>query len=235
MSRLWEGLMQVVYPHHCFLCNEVLPAHQRLCAACAQKAPYVLPPVCELCGRGEDSCSCGNRHRAFARCVTPFYYRDAAKSGVETLKEHGYRVTVDGFGEEMAEMVRREYGGIAFDWVTAVPLHRQDWRRRGFDQAALLAQNVAARIGVPYLTCLRKVTATQPQKELSALQRSGNLLGVFDILCPEKVEDSTILLVDDVITTGATLDECAKMLKIYGAREVYALTAAGAVLKKAEK
>jgi predicted amidophosphoribosyltransferase len=80
---------------------------------------------------------------------------------------------------------------------------------------------------------LTKITVTAPQKELKAVERSGNLLGVFDV-CGE-VSGKTILLVDDVITTGTTLDECAKMLKIFGAEEVYAVTAAAACLSNDEE
>lgn len=227
---LWTAL----YPQHCFLCGEVILPRQRLCRDCRERAPYVLPPVCALCGRGKDKCSCGGRHHAFERCVTPFYYTDRVKSGIADLKNDGYTVTVEGFAEEMAEAVRREYGGVPFTLVTAVPLHPRERRRRGFDQASRLAAALADRLGLPYRPVLSKLTVTRPQKELPALERSGNLLGVFEVDEPAVVDNRTVLLVDDVITTGSTLDECAKMLKIYGAVEVYAVTAAGALLQKSE-
>ena len=141
-------------------------------------------------------------------------------------------MTVEGFAAEMAEVVRREYGGLPFDCVTAVPLHKRELLDRGFNQAEKLGQALARRMGIPYATVLTKITATAPQKELSAVERSGNLLGVFDV-CGD-VAGKTILLVDDVITTGATLDECAKMLKIFGAEEVYAVTAVAACLSNEE-
>ncbi len=222
--------LTALYPHHCFLCGEVLLPRQRLCAACRERAPYVLPPVCELCGRGKERCRCEGRRHAYERCITPFYHTDRAKQGIATLKQEGYGVTVEGFAAEIAEVVRREYGGLPFTLVTSVPLHPKDRRRRGFDQSALLGQALAARLELPYLPVLAKVFTTRPQKELSALERSGNLLGVFEVTRPRLIEDKTVLLVDDVVTTGATLDECAKMLKIYGAVEVYAVTAAGAVM-----
>jgi ComF family protein len=156
-----------------------------------------------------------------------------AQTGIYTLKSPGYRVTVDGFADEMVEMVRREYGGIAFDCVTAVPMHKRECRERGFNQAQRLAQAVALRLRLPYETLLTKITVTAPQKTLTAVERSGNLLGVFDV-CGD-VSGKTILLVDDVITTGATLNECAKMLKLFGAHEVYAVTAAAAVLPSGKK
>lgn len=226
--------LTAVYPRYCFLCGCTILPRQRLCETCRQQASYVLPPVCELCGRGKDACICGGHRHAYERCVTPFYHTDEVKTGIAALKNEGYAVTVEGFAAEMAEVVRREYGGLPFGLVTAVPLHPKDRRRRGFDQSALLGRALADRLDLPFLPVLTKIAATRPQKELTALERSGNLLGVFDVDTPTAVEDRTVLLVDDVITTGATLDECAKMLKIYGAVEVYAVTAAGALLQKSK-
>jgi len=229
MSVLVDKLLTVFYPHHCFLCNAVLPSDKRLCADCVNRAPYVLPPVCQRCGRGEDVCICGGRTHAFERCVSPFYHEGVAQESVLRLKQQYDTVVAAGFAAEMAEVIRREYGGIAFDLVTSVPLHKKDLRARGFDQAQGLAEALADRLGLPYEAVLTKLTHTQPQKELTAIRRRGNLLGVFDVTAD--VTGRTILLVDDVITTGSTLDECAKMLKIFGAEEVYAVTAAAAGLK----
>lgn len=232
MMKWLRALLTFLFPHHCYFCNEVILPRQRLCADCAEKAPYILPPVCERCGRNADRCHCGKHHQHFERCVSPFYHEGVVQDGIQQLKNQNYRVTADGFAAEMAEVVRREYGGIAFDAVTSVPLHKKDFNRRGFDQAAALGWALAQRMNLPYEAVLTKLTHTEPQKELSAIRRRGNLLGVFDVV--GEVSNRTFLLVDDVITTGSTLDECAKMLKLYGAAEVYAVTAAAAVLKKDE-
>ena len=222
----------MLFPHHCFACGEVIVPRQQMCERCRETMPYILPPLCPCCGRNEETCVCRGRRRHFERCVSPFYYEESAKQGISYLKNRGYRVTVEGFASHMAELVRREYGGIPFDYVTGVPLHVKEHRERGFDQSALLAKSLAKHVGVPYLPLLYKCIHTRPQKELTALERSGNLLGAFDVKDPDAVQGKTLLLVDDVITTGATLDECAKMLKIYGVEEVYAITAVAAVLKK---
>lgn len=229
MSGLLDSLFTAFYPNHCFLCDEVLLPHQRLCEACLHNAPFVLPPVCERCGRGVDVCICGGHTHAFERCISPFYHKGVAQSAILGLKERYDVVVADGFAAEMAEVVRREYGGIPFHMVTSVPMHKKDLHARGFDQAAGLAKALARRLDLPYTAALSKLTYTQPQKELIAIQRRGNLLGVFDVV--EDVSECNVLLVDDVITTGSTLDECAKMLKIFGASEVYAVTAVAAGLK----
>ncbi len=229
MSSLKEKLLTILFPNHCFLCRAVLPMHQRLCGDCLPRAPYILPPVCPQCGRSEDVCICGGHTHAFERCVSPFYHEDMVRDSILRLKQEYDTAVAEGFAAEMAEVIRREYGGIAFDLVTSVPLHKKDLHARGFDQAQGLAVALARRLGLPYAAVLTKLIQTQPQKELTAIRRRGNLLGVFDVTA--EVEGRTILLVDDVITTGSTLEECAKMLKIFGAAEVYAVTAAATGLK----
>ncbi len=232
MSRVGVWLLHLFFPCRCCLCGCVVGLGESLCAACRSKAPYVLPPVCDLCGRGEDYCTCRRRHRTYERCVMPFYYDGLGEQGIGQLKNAADSSVADGFAVEMAEVLRREYGGIAFDCVMPVPLYKGDERQRGYNPSALLARSLARLTGIPYLPLLRKMIRTVPQKELTAVQRSGNLLGVFTVDKPACVVGKTVLLVDDTITTGATLDECAKMLKIYGAVAVYAITAAAAVKKE---
>ena len=233
MSGWKKTLLNLFFPHHCFLCSTVLPQDKHMCAECMPRAPYILPPVCPQCGRSEDVCICGHHTHAFERCISPFYHKDMVQEAILHMKQVYDTVVAEGFALEMAEVIRREYGGIAFDFVTSVPLHKKDRQVRGFDQARGLAEALARRLGLPYAAVLTKLTHTQPQKELTAIRRRGNLLGVFDVIAD--VEGRTILLVDDVITTGTTLDECAKMLKIFGAEEVYAVTAAAAGLKSDDR
>lgn len=233
MKPWGQALLTVLFPHHCFLCGEVILPRQRMCEDCARQVPYILPPLCERCGRNEDDCVCRGHSRAYERCISPFYHKGVVKRGVQSLKQNNYTAVTEGFAAEMAEVVRREYGGIAFDLVTAVPMHRKDLRRRGFDQAAGLARALSGMMGVPYAPVLTKLRHTEPQKELSAIRRRGNLLGLFDVTAD--VTGQTILLVDDVTTTGSTLEECAKMLKIFGAEEVYGVTAAATLLQWEEK
>lgn len=230
MREFLNRFLTALFPKRCFLCGEVILPRQRLCSTCVEKAPYVLPPVCERCGRGVDVCTCKGHHRHFDRSVSAFYHKDSAYRSLQGMKTYDDAVVTEGFATEMAEVVRREYGGISFDCVTSVPMHKKDYRDRGFDQAAGLAKDLARILDVPYGVLLQKIIRTEPQKEMTAIRRRGNLLGVFDAVAP--VTGQRILLVDDVITTGSTLDECAKVLKIYGAEEVYGVTAVAAVLQK---
>ncbi len=232
MNAAVSFLINLLYPDRCYVCGEVIPWRSGLCPSCRENALYVLPPVCDHCGRGEEYCTCEKRARAFTRCVMPFYYDGPLRRGIPAFKKTGGRPYVEGLSREMAEVIRREYGGVRFDFVTAVPLYPADERRRGHNPAALLARSLARQLLLPWRSVLIKITPTLPQKELPAARRAGNLLGVFEVA--GDVAGKTVLLVDDVITTGSTLEECAKMLQLYGAAEVYAVTAACTVLKKSE-
>ncbi len=234
MSTLGSWVLNLIFPSRCCLCGAVVRWRTSLCASCRKTAPYVLPPVCDLCGRGEDICCCNRRQHAFERCVMPFYYDGDAERGILRLKRDGDTSVTYGFAFEMAEVVRREYGGIAFDAVMPVPMVKADELERGYNVAVLMAKPLAELTGIPYMPRLRKLYHTIPQKQLDALRRSGNLLGAFTVDKPQEIVGKTVLLVDDTITTGATLHECAKMLKIYGAEAVYAVTATGSIKKDSQ-
>lgn len=231
MNRALSWLSNLFFPQRCCLCGKVIEWRQTMCADCRREGPYVLPPICDLCGRAEDTCSCRKRRRHYERCVMPFYYDGIGKSGIGQLKNAADSAVADGFAAEMAEVMRREYGGIAFDCLMPVPQYPKDERKKGYNPAALLARALSRCTGIPYVDGLRKLYHTKPQKELRAVARSGNLLGAFTVDEPTAAKDKCVLLVDDTITTGSTLDECAKMLKIYGARAVYAATAASSIYK----
>jgi ComF family protein len=158
----------------------------------------------------------------------PFYYKGRGKDGISQLKTAADCTVAEGFAAEMAEVIRREYGGIAFDCVMPVPQYKADERKKGYNPAALLARALSRCTGIPYACGLRKLIHTTPQKELRAVARSGNLLGAFMVDDPKIVADKVVLLVDDTITTGATLEECAEMLYAAGAEKIVAITVASA-------
>ncbi len=241
LARVRRWLVALLLPQRCCLCGQVIDWQDHLCTACREEAPWILPPVCPLCGRREKHCGCGGRSRHFERCVSALGYEGRGQDGIRRLKETGDACTVEGLAAEAAEVLRREYGGLPFTLVTAVPQHPADARRRGHDPAGLLAAAIARQIGVPYVPTLCKIRRTRPQKELSAAARQSNLLGAFAVRgpvlsaarrrpgrknAPVSLDGAVVLLTDDVVTTGATLDECAKTLKLAGAAAVYAVTAA---------
>ncbi len=232
-TRTWrQRLVAVLYPERCCGCGKVVVCGELVCAACRQQLVPILPPLCPLCGRHIADCRCGKHQRHTDRCIAAFYYEGAARAAIHRLKFKDKPYAAELLYEAMTQAVMREYAGISFDCIIPVPISAQTRRVRGYNQSALLAKGLSQRLGIPWSETLVKCWHTAAQRDLPAYRRSGNVLGVFDTNGSIPLAGTTILLVDDTNTTGATMDECAKMLKIYGAAAVYAVTAAATRLSK---
>lgn len=220
----------VLFPERCVCCGEVIPPPQDICAGCNSVIPRVGEPVCPYCGCEKPFCTCQKHRRLYKRVVAPFYYDGAAKTGMLSMKQSGNPLHAAFFSENMAERVRQYYDEIAFDAVVYVPSFPKVEKRRGFNPGYMVAKGMANALELPIWHALLKLADNPPQKGLPAEERSGNVLGVFEVAEGVSVRGKTLLLADDIVTTGATMEECAKMLKIHGAREVYAV--AGCISRK---
>lgn len=221
----------------CAVCTASLdhPLSGAVCDRCWSLITVLTPPVCDGCGDPlpswrAASCAAGicprcRRARPAVdrmRAIGP--YRDELRAVIQALKYDG-RITV---ARRLGGLMRD--GGTAVlsgaDAVVPVPLHPRRRRQRGFNQAALLATHLQ----LPVLEALRRVAHTAPQVDLPAAQRHRNVREAFAVRTSGvRIEGQVLVLVDDVITTGATINACARVLKAAGAREVRALTAARVV------
>ncbi len=238
--RLWESLLALLYPERCCSCGETINCGSIVCDSCRPRLIRIMPPLCLVCGCEKRYCRCKHHKRHTDRCAAPFYYECAAKAALHRLKFGGKTYVTEMFGLAMAQTVKREYRDVSFSCIVPVPLSSLVSKKRKFNQSALLAKRLARYLCVPYKELLVKVVETIPQRELPAYKRSGNVLGVFDVVKTEidvfaQQPEFNVLLVDDTVTTGATLDECAKILKLYGAGSVFAITATASRLSVLEK
>ena len=224
----WRRVAAVFFPERCAFCNQPVAPFQGICTRCRETAERIRPPVCPCCGRSENQCSCRKKRRYVDRCVAAYYYTGVVREAILRLKNDWTPLTLEAFSGEMAEVVRREYGDMPFDGIVFAPMTDVDVKQRGYNQSGLLAARLSEELNIPVQDVLRKVVETKPQKTLTAFERRGNVFGAFDLRPgeEEKVADRFFLLVDDMMTTGATLDECAKVLKLYGAAVVFAVTLA---------
>lgn len=216
------ALADLFYPQRCVGCER--RASDVLCRECFDALPTIGRPVCARCGMPTAfetfACEdCKNVDFAFEGARAPLRYEGVGKEIVHCLKYAGYTRVVERLAAPlMAGELER---GVRFDAVVPVPLHRSRLRRRGFNQAALLARGVARRINAPVSDTLEAVRRTQDQVDLSAEERRANVEGAYTARARVR---GTILLVDDVFTTGATMSSCAGTLSRAGAQEVYALS-----------
>ncbi len=229
-DNIKEFALDKIFPRKCPLCGGLLRANERICGKCSDSVIFIQPPICQRCGRPIYDCACRGENFIFARCISPFAYTKAVRNGIHRLKFHNSPECADFFALFMATAVRREYGNIDFDLVLSIPMHASDIHKRGYNQADLLAKNIADRIGVPFgKRILVKPIRNNTQHTLTRGDRRGNVAGVFKVAQPYLVAGKRILLCDDIITTGSTLDACAEELMNAGAAAVYCVTAAAVV------
>ncbi len=223
MNKMMTWLKNVFFPPHCVLCDEVVAVENMpICPACAKKElPLIQSAVCNRCGRGKKSCVCKMDTFLTDGIAAPFYNEHPIKDSIYYFKKAEDIDRIQYYTENMLTSIYVVLGERVVDYITTVPLYRTDYTARGFDQTEALAKYISKELHVPYVPLLRKIFYTPSQKGLPAHCRNGNVLGVFDVNTKISIKDKNILLLDDVVTTGSTTNECAKMLKIYGAKNVY--------------
>ncbi len=218
IRRILYILSCFLFPERCIFCNTVIEPLQLSCDSCRKEISTVAPPLCPYCGANKKACGCQKKKHAYDRVVAPFYYEGSVRQGILRLKKWDDPQAIAFFASQMAAALRREQPELPFDGVCFLPMTKRDYRKREYNQSRLLAQKLAELLDLPLWDILTKIYETKPQKGLSRVARSGNVLGVFDVT--QDVSGRSLLLVDDVVTTGATSHECAKMLKLYGADSV---------------
>ena len=226
-SSIKDAAMSALFPRRCPLCGGVISASERVCGECSVLIDYIRPPICKRCGRPPFDCTCRPGDFYFDRCVSPFVYTKAIRSGIHRLKFRNSPDSAAFFGRMMARLVAQEYGDARIGIVCCVPLHPEDQRARGYNQAALLGKVVAHDLELNWdARVLAKTQRTSAQHTLSRSERQGNVAGIFEVARPDLIQGRTVLLCDDIFTTGNTLNECTRVLYEAGAGRVLCVTAA---------
>ena len=228
ISDVLEFVSCIFYPNRCVFCDELMPPTDNLCDRCAESLPWIKGDVCPECGSKKEDCRCGRNHGNYYDGVASvFYYKDNVRECIHRFKFHGNKYAYKELGALMAKRVKECYGDKEFDYIAYVPMDKKRKRKRGYNQSELLAMQVAEELKLPFgRNLVEKIFPTDVQHECTEIERKGNLLGAFDINSEYDIEGKTILLVDDVKTSGSTLNECGKMLYLRGADKVFCLTAA---------
>lgn len=236
MKRFIPALFDFFFPPLCHICRSFIADAGKLhiCPTCREQLPLVMSPFCTICGipfigvGGDHICS---------RCLSDPPCFDAARAHL--LYEDAARDMLHFFKYQYKTHLRRPLALLALeglthyiidqkpDLIVPVPLHRSRLRSRGFNQAVLLGTVFSARLSIPMLVKgLTKVRQTEPQIGLSADQRKTNVKGAFVVTRTADITGKRILLLDDVMTTGSTVNECSKELKKAGADLIIVITVA---------
>lgn len=234
LAPLVEPLRSLFFPAHCAGCGSAVGEHDDLCAGCAAAVEFVRPPRCGVCSQpysgdmAEFTCpNCRGEAFAFDCAVAVTLSRGPVRDMVHRLKYARELWLARVLGTLMARGLDDErLAGMEFDGIVPVPLHPRREREREFNQAALLAAELSRASGIPLVAALARRRYTTTQTRLDREGRRQNLRDAFILRKNARVTDNNLLLVDDVLTTGSTLDACAAILLEAGACSVRALTVA---------
>jgi len=231
LGRLIEGILSLLYPPECALCGGVLTRGRVVCERCWEGLPRLSGARCRICGDllqdpSLDLCLvCGTRIRPFSRIVAIAPYEGGWERLIHMFKFDCEKAIGDWLGSLLASAARHERLGEGVDSVSYIPMTVKERNERGFNQAEILARRVARGLGLPLNRTLAKVRETLPQRSLPAGERRKNLRGAFR---PVRSGSGGVLLIDDICTTTATVEECALTLNQGGYSPVVVLTVARA-------
>lgn len=226
-----EKIVELLFPRRCVVCDEpVSYGSEPVCPACREELRYVEAPFCMKCGKQlfqeQEYCEdCRTKEHAYIQGRSVFQYASVADS-MFRFKNRGRREYADFFAWEMYVHEKDWLNAIEPDALVPVPVHEKRMKSRGYNQAAELARRLSAYTGIPVLEdWLVRGTDTVPLKNLGALERQNNLKKAFKIVRND-VELSTIVIIDDIYTTGSTIDAVAQAIHRQRNSKVYFLTAA---------
>lgn len=235
--KLAKGFEDALYPLDCTcdVCGAELVGETRvrLCSKCVDTLPFVGEHICQYCGMPlkdeSDYCNrCQYSKHEFIKNRSPLVYDGDVKKMVYALKYNKKKYIAQTLGALMSDAFLKH--NMSADIIVYVPMTQQEEKKRGFNQSELLALEVGKRLDLPVLPALVKIKSTSEQKGLKGKDRATNLEGAFACVF-EQVKNRRILLIDDIFTTGATANECTKVLLKAKARDVSVLTAAITMLK----
>ena len=165
MKSAIKQLSYVLFPRRCELCGEVVRPDEKYCRDC-RHAERINGEICLKCAHSKTDCACSKKDKkpAFNGVVAPFYFRDSVSRAVHRFKFYGYTELADNMAREMTNKIDESFCDIGFDFVTFVPLSKRRYRKRGYNQAELLAQKIADRLSIPCLKSLNKIRETETQR-----------------------------------------------------------------------
>ncbi len=202
------SLLKLLFPPKCVLCGKVLEHYER--------------DVCDHCRENSPVCPKAKAKMSFvASWCALWYYQDDVRKSILNYKFGNHRSYAQSYASLLAQKLKEEYPE-GFDVLTWVPISRWRKLKRGFDQVEKLAVALSEHLGMKPVRTLKKIRHNRPQSRISGpAHRRANVLGAYKVIQPEQLWNKRVLLLDDIITTGATVGECARMLLTAGAREVY--------------
>lgn len=232
-NNIFLKFRDMLFPNTCICCGDIIDSGESLCYYCNEMLTRCDPiKRCFACGLTKDNCQCKHRVFRFDGCVSPFVNDGVAKKAMYAFKFGRRESYAEFFAHYMALSVKNEYRDITFDGIAYVPMRFSKLLKRGFNQSYVLANILGEILHIPvYKNSLKEIKKSQTQHKLPIELRFDNVKDLYK--ARYSIFGKTILLVDDIKTTGATLDACAAELYSAGAARVYCVT--GLMTEKKKK
>lgn len=229
--KLIEKFLNVLYPPTCPVCGEILKVNNnQVCSKCKKKIKYIHEPACKKCGKAlafeeQEYCyDCSRREHIFTRGVALWVYDENIKKSIYRFKYNNKREYAKIYANEIMLHHGRQIIEWKADGIIPIPLHKSKIKSRGFNQAEVIAQELSKVLSIPcYNDCVIRTKKTLPQKALNNKQRINNLKNAFKIK-QDDVKLRKIILIDDIYTTGITIDSVSEVLIQIGVEKVYFIT-----------
>lgn len=227
-KSITDKVLNTIYPPVCALCGDLLGKNERyICAVCEVSLPHVTEPACFKCGKEisdneTELCEdCSRYTRSFVRGFPAMNYDEVFQESIAAFKYHGKRDYGKYFAYEIARSRGKDIAGVNPDVLVPVPLHKKKLRKRGYNQAEIIAGELGRRLDIPVDDkILIRTVNTLPQKRLNGIERENNLKNAFQSE-EKRVKYNKIMLVDDIYTTGTTVEACTKILHDIGVKDIY--------------
>lgn len=232
LKQLQSEVIDLFFPRSCLGCGKV---GGFFCTGCSQKLPRLLPPICQRCGKPESSGTycreCWGTQNQMHAIRSVFVFEGIIRKAVHEFKYRSLRSLATPFAQYMADYFSEHM--LMADVLLPVPAHENRLKRRGYNQSELLAVQISAMVSVPVRgDFIRRVRDNKPQaRTTSAEERRGNMQNAFTCISDE-VSGKDVMIIDDVCTSGATLEACAAVLKLKGANRVSGLTLAREIYQR---
>lgn len=229
--KLIDRIIALLYPARCAVCDSVMTNESHLCPECSRKIRPVKGPNCYRCGKtlsrsGKVYCyDCSRKIHYYDRGYAVFEYSDIKRS-LYRFKYKGRAEYASFYALSTVSLYGNILRSLKADAIIPVPIHKRRHRDRGYNQAELYARELSELLDVPIMTdVIRRVKYTVPLKKLRENQRANTLKRAFTIVRND-VQLNTIIIVDDIYTTGATIDAIARLFKSVGVKNIYFITVA---------
>jgi ComF family protein len=222
-----KRILYGIFPKTCPMCDKVIRADMYICSRCEKKLKYVDEPKCKKCGKPilvdeQEYCmDCTKQNHLYEQGISAFVYSDEVKQSIYRFKYHNRRDYSGFYGMAVAKHFYKDIQRWNGDVLIPVPIHHKKYIQRGYNQAKLLAKDISKWTNIPIDShLLQRVINTKPQKEMNIKGRSKNLESAFKIT-ENVVKYKKVIIVDDIYTTGSTIDACAKVLYDAGVEKIY--------------